>query len=323
MNNNKTGYNFRINQKYFLFAFFLFISTVFWFLIALNDEYITEISYPVKYKNIPSNKVVVKDLPNYLSIKVKAIGFLVLQHKIKSIRPITIDVSSIDLQKSANDTSHSFLLTKYINEEISNQLDANLQLIEIRPDTIDFYFYNSIQKKIAVIPNLELSFQSQYMLSKKLEAFPDSIIVTGPKNIVEKLTEITTEKVEFSNLNSTITTEVKIKKIKKIRFSHEKVKVKIDVEKFTEGQLKIPVEVENIPDSLVLIMFPNEIKVNYLVALSKYETIHYKLFRAVVDYNQIIENPTLNTLKVYIIEQPQEIELLGYSPKRIEFIIEK
>ena len=48
------------HQRILTYLFFVVLSTVFWFLRALNDSYRADIMYPVKYVNIPENRVVTR-----------------------------------------------------------------------------------------------------------------------------------------------------------------------------------------------------------------------------------------------------------------------
>jgi hypothetical protein len=92
----------------------------------------------------------------------------------------------------------------------------------------------------------------------------------------------------------------------------------IELERFTELQLSVPIEVLNLPDSILLQTFPSSVTLSCKVGLSNYERIENYPFRAVVDYEKIEERlPALNVS----IENPPEY-LLGYEyhPKTVEYL---
>ena len=59
-----------LNKRFLIFFFFLLLSILFWFLTALNKEYVTSISYPVRYIRFPEDRVLVNDIPDRLDLTV-------------------------------------------------------------------------------------------------------------------------------------------------------------------------------------------------------------------------------------------------------------
>ena len=56
--------NFMLSDKsreFLIFLFFAFVSFCFWLLQVLNDDYETELSIPVKMKNVPESVVMTSD----------------------------------------------------------------------------------------------------------------------------------------------------------------------------------------------------------------------------------------------------------------------
>ena len=100
----------------------------------------------------------------------------------------------------------------------------------------------------------------------------------------------------------------------------EEILLKIDVEKFTEKELKIPLQIKNKPADVNLKLFPSEIKVTCLVGLSGFNDITSTGFRAVVDYNNI--NSSSSKLAVQIELKPSFIELIRFTPENVEYLIE-
>ena len=73
-----------LNRKVLVFFFFLLLSILFWFLTAMNQEYETTISYPVRYIKFPERKVLVNDIPDRLDLSVNAGGYTLLRYKLQS-----------------------------------------------------------------------------------------------------------------------------------------------------------------------------------------------------------------------------------------------
>jgi len=314
----------KYNQKLFIFLFFLIVSSIFWFLNRLSNDYTSDISYPVRYTNFPKDKVLVRNLPSHLSLKVKAHGYTLLKYKIrKKVPPIIINVNSNSFGTIyRNKSSNFYILTRYMKDKISNQLTSEIQIINVSPDTLFFEFADIISKKVAVIPDLEINFEKQFMLKGKIETKPDSIVIIGPHTILDTINYVKTKYQSLSNINQSIKRNITIENIKNVTYEQKRVLVSIPVEQFTESSLKVYIAVINLPDSLVLKTFPGYLTISYLVGLSDYEKVKPYLFKAVVDYNSIGNNMS-NKLKVAIVKFPDYIASLKFYPKNVEYIIEK
>ena len=90
---------FRYNRNVGVFLIFLLLSTFFWFLNELENEYVTNITYPIKYENPPQDKMFVGNMPSYLELEIKGTGFKLLEYKLgKEMMPIEFEVTSYNLR---------------------------------------------------------------------------------------------------------------------------------------------------------------------------------------------------------------------------------
>jgi hypothetical protein len=90
-----------INRDVAVFAFFLFLSFIFWYLNSLGKENEAGIKYQVKYTNIPKERVITSEQPDELNLFLKGPGYSIL--KLKNFwqkAPLIIDFKS-QLQKSS------------------------------------------------------------------------------------------------------------------------------------------------------------------------------------------------------------------------------
>ena len=312
-----------LNKRVLIFFFFVLLSIVFWLLTAMNKEYVTTISYPVRYIRFPEDKVLVNDVPDRLNLTVNANGFTLLSNKLKSrLTPIIFDVKSFSPNRFRNDPSSVYILSSYAKDVISRQLSSDIEIIDIKPDTLIFNFAPRKEKRIPVKPVLNLTFEKQFMQVGPLTLNPDSVDASGPQVIIDSLQAAVTEELRLTGINKSFSEEVKLKTVSKVEFNPVEVWFRLPVERFTEASLSVPIEVINLPDSLVLRTFPGKVNITCQVGLSAYESLNEHLFRAVVDY---AEAGTMlgNRLQVNLVKEPEYIQALNYSPKSVEYILEK
>src|SRR5690606_20148898 len=144
--------------------------------------------------------------------------------------------------------------------------------------------------------NSDIKFSVGYDMSKSFILQPDSIVVVGPKNIVSKINSVATQHIVLSNVRTNLAETVKLKlpkNSKDLTFSNTTVILNAVVEKFTEGTVKIPVRIINVPDNITLKYFPKEVTVSYYVSLDDFKTISQNDFSVVCDYSKVLNNQSL------------------------------
>jgi len=314
---------FKYDKRLFVFLIFVIIATIFWFLNQLEQEYETNVTLPVRYTNFPEDKILVNDLDKYFDIRVKGFGYKLLEYKISNkFLPFVIDVNSITMRMySRKDYVKFYALTKNLSDKIEQQLSSELQIITIQPDTLFFDFADRIHKKVPVVSRVKPLPASQYMIKDQILITPDSITISGANPIIDTINQVYTKKVEINDLTQNFQEFVAIQRYDNVDYSEEKVKISIMIEKFTEGNLKVPLKVKNVPDSLILRTFPDEISVSYFVALSDYDKVLPQFFDAEVDYNNI--NINNNKVKVNVTNWPDYIRSLRFYPQAVEYLIER
>lgn len=313
-----------LNRKLLIFFFFLLLSVLFWFLTALNKDYNTVLSYPVEYIKLPKGKVLTNDVPEQLDLNIQARGFTLLQLKLQSkLSPLLFDVNSFSLSTvPQREPLTLFIITSLVIEKIQQQLTSEIKIVHVSPDTLFIQLADKFTKLTPVKVNLELDFEKQFMQVRNLVITPDSVSLSGPKNIIDTISSVYAMPEKLTGLKKNTELVLDLKPMNKIEFSFQKVVVNIPVEKFTEESIKVPLEVINIPDSLFLRTFPTSIEVTYRVGLSDYNKVSEHMFMAVLDYST--KGSSIgNKLAVELIKVPDYVQVTNFSPKSVEYIIEK
>ena len=306
-----------------IFFFFLLLSILFWFLTVMNKDYVTSISYPVRYIRFPEKKVLVNDIPDRLELTVNAGGYTLLRYKLQSrITPIIFDVNSFSLNTVLGDPSTLYILTSYAKDRIARQLSSEIEILSISPDTLFFQFADKVSKKVRVEPDLDISFEKQYMQVGPYLIEPDSVTISGPKIMIDTIYVAKTVPVTMKDINKSFDMELEMKPLHRIEFDPLEVWIQVPVEKFTEASVKVQIEVINMPDSMLLRPFPPTVTVSCQIGLSAYETLNEHLFRAVIDYAEA-DQMLGNKLQVKIIKKPMYIQSVNFTPKSVEYIVER
>jgi hypothetical protein len=208
-----------------------------------------------------------------------------------------------------------------LRDQISRQLPSELQLLEIKPDTLKFHFANKVTRKVAIKPDFSYSIVKQFTIKDKIQLTPDSVEVTGPDLILDTLDYVLTEGLNLGELTRNYSDKVRLSTHADLIYDVTRVSCSIELERFTELQVSVPIEVLNLPDSILIQTFPSSITLNCRVGLSNYDRIENYPFRAVVDYFRIEER--VPSLKVSIQNPPEFLLGYEYYPKTVEYLKSK
>ena len=137
-----------INRDVFIFAFFLFLSFVFWYLNSLGKDSETGIRYPVEYTNFPKERVIVDDPKVILTLYLKGTGYSILKLRLSGKKaPVTIDISRVNYRRVPHSlNSQYYIVTSGLIKSLAVQLRAGCEITSIKPDTL-FFNLDRITKK--------------------------------------------------------------------------------------------------------------------------------------------------------------------------------
>lgn len=196
-----------LNRELPVFAFFLLLSFVFWYLNELSKELQGTINYPVRYINPPKDRIVTGDLPDKLEMDLRGPGYSILKVKLSGSRaPVVIDFSKITPRRIPGTLPRYYLVTSGLINSFSKQLHADFDILAIQPDTLFFGYDKLVTRKLPVIPDLRVELAE----GKKviIVADPDSITVTGPQHVLDTIAGIPTRHRTFKRTNENFKSKV-------------------------------------------------------------------------------------------------------------------
>ncbi len=311
-------------KKATIFSFFLLLSVIFWFMNALSKNYTTTIDYPVRYRNFPEDKIMIGNLPDHLSLEVNAHGYTLLRYRLSSrYIPLVFNVRSFTMNRlSSADSGVYYIETRFARNYIAKQLSSEFNIMDIKPDTLIFRFSSVASKRVPVEPRVSFHLEKQLILKQQPYLIPDSVNISGPDFLIDTISRVYTKPLDAGLISQSVSRSLDLAKSDHISLGREKVKIRFEVEKFTEKTLSVPVVVINLPDSMSLKTFPQDIQVTCQVGLSNFEKLQPSMFRITVDFKEA-ETGLEKKLKVEMVKQPDFIRSVKYSPRSVEYLIEK
>lgn len=166
---------------------------------------------------------------------------------------------------------------------------------------------------------MDYKLKRQYILNQ-IKLDPDSVTVSGPANIIDKLPNVPTEMWTVKDLSRTTSKTLKLADVEYCHLNLNSTKVTLEVEQFTESRRTIAITPQLVPDSINMRLFPSTLNISYDVGLSKYDQVSDNDFLFAVDYPQ---NADTAYLEVKVVKAPAFIKDLKFTPQKVEFLLEK
>lgn len=313
-----------IDRDFLVFLFFLLLAFMFWYLNGLSKVVESEVKYPVRYINPPKDRVLLGSLPPKLDFYLKGPGYSLLKLKLSGSRaPVVVDMSKLNyLIIPESRTYNYYVLTSTLREVFHKQLRADFEIVRIKPDTLAFSFDLVRSKLVPVMPDVEVVTDKEFFVKGAPVSMPDSVLISGPKPVIDTVMFVKTRHRRFSGVNQPISRNIQLITSKDYTISEKRVTVNIDVEQFTEARLELPVKIINKPDSIAVRLFPDVVNVHLLVAISDYKGIFESNISAIVDFAGV-NTETSDRLQIIITNVPSYANTVRYTPQEIDYIIEK
>ena len=308
------------NRDLLIFIFFLILSFIFWYLNSLSKEIDGNVRYPVRYINLPKDRVMIEEMPSKLNLSLKGPGYSILKLKLSGNQaPVVIDLSTVNYVIISNSKLlNYYVVTKGLIPTFKQQLRADFEITDIKPDTLFFKFDRVITKMVPVNPVVEVTTERQYFIKGPISSTPGSIEISGPRQIVDTVKSVSTKRYKFNQLNKSVTRSLALIGSDFYDISEKRVSVTIPVEQFTEATTNVPVRLLNLPDTLEIKIFPDVVSVKYLVGVTDYKTINKTPLDAFIDLSKF-DLSEVNKLPVVIQNIPAYISSIRCTPEKVDF----
>ncbi|MBR4390603.1 MAG: YbbR-like domain-containing protein [Bacteroidales bacterium] len=303
-------------SRFLTFLLFVVISTALWFLIKLTKDYSTQTVFLVRYTEVPVNKWV-STPEQQVKLTFVGDGFVTLGHNLvrNHRRVVEISLSEVPYRLEGGFTySYS---SQYVAEKVADWLNIPTGNVTINDDKQYFNMEDLQSKELPVTVLMSVKTQRQYGVYGDPKVDPPTVTVFGPKNLLDTLNYVTTEWLRAENVSEDVHRTLKVDLYEgAIRSAVESVEVSVDVEKFTEMDVEVPVTIH---DSLSVRFFPETMKVKCMVAIRDFASVTPSSFQVLADTAQLHRREPL--LDIGLFNVPEHVQVLKSEPKQVEYLI--
>lgn len=230
---------------------------------------------------------------------------------------------TIDLSGTGEENGNLLYVIDENRNDIQNQLNIDFDESSFLKDVIVIKYEQKQEKKLPVIPRIEIGYAAGYSAVGELRISPDSVRVSGPDNILDTLSVLYTFPAKLTKVKEDLlgTVNLDTTSLPAVTFYQNRIKYSLDVEKVTEGNVQVPIELVNVPEGLNVVIFPKETVLFYQVNLKDFNKVTASDFRVVANFKGIKENQDF--LIPEVVQKPDFTSNIRLNEKRIQFIIKK
>lgn len=303
-------------RSVFTFLIFLAISTAAWLLVKLSENYTTQTTFHLQFVEVPADQWI-SSPEQLVKMSLTTDGFHTLRYKMirEQKRVVVIDLNEVPFRQESGST-YSFS-SQYVAEKVADRLDISPSDVVVNDSKIYFGLEQLKAKVVPVVLRSDVKTQRQYGVYGIPVLEPASVTVFGPNEVIDTVHSVHTEVLSKSNVNESFSETVSLDLLDgKIQSNINSVQVDVEVEKFTEWDIEVPIRID---DSLKVRFFPETMTVKCLVAMKDYATVTPEDFSVAVDVQQLLSMQPL--LDVRLASWPKTIQVLNTRPDKVEYLI--
>ena len=298
------------------FLVFLAISTALWFLIKLSENYTTQTTFKLQFVEVPTDKWISSD-DQSVKMSLMIDGFHTLRCKMirEPNRFVTIPLDEVPYRFESGNT-YSFS-SQYVAEKVAERLGINASDITMNDAKIYFSMDALKMKVVPVVLRSDIKTQRQYDLYGIPVLDPSSVTIYGPQEVVDSIKAVKTELLAKTNVSQSFSETLQLDLLDgQIRSNIKEVKANVQVERFTEMDVEVPIHVTS---NQRVRFFPETMSVKCLVAIRDYASITPESFTVTVDKHQMEAMQPL--LDVHLASWPPTVQILSTRPDKVEYLI--
>ncbi len=268
-----------------VFLAFVAVSTVFWFILAMNDNVTKTFDVNLKIVNVPDSVTFITDPPKSIHVTLRDKGTNLLRAGVLNHPAIYINFRDFA-------SNNYFRFTKNdLDAALKASFGSTAQIGSVSIDSLAISYTTGKGHRVPIVIRADVSASAGNVISGLPEALDRVVKVYSVSGISDTLSRVYTEPIVKRNLSETTEFEVPLTPIPGVKIVPSKVKVRIVVDPLVKKDALATVRPVNVPVGMSLLLFPAAVPVSYYVPMSHFndEDIPVKV---TVDYEDVDRTTT-------------------------------
>jgi YbbR domain-containing protein len=302
-------------RKYIIILVSLIFAFFVWTSVNLGNQFQISIDVPVKIEHLRADQAIAIPLPKDVRCTVQGTGWQLLNTIFSPSLRYTIDFKQL-LKK---DTLFTY---KELNEHTN--ISSSIHIIDTFPETVLVRLDLKTTKTVPVLPIVNASFRDGFGIVGRVKTNPDSIVLTGARSLLNKISYWKTTSITLNDINAPIKTIAALADSLafEISQSHSTVSVSFDVQPIAEKSISdISIEIVQVPENKKIVLIPPKISIIVRSGVNNIAPLSGKDFTAFIDYKSILLD-TSGMISPSIVG-PDDVKIVQLNPNKIQYVMRK
>lgn len=286
----KVGWLTREGGDWMIILFSLLLAFFIWFVHNLSLDYNVHFRYLVQIRTTIPGRSPVSEEARPMLVRGKASGYYIIKHRLGLENRLEL---ALDERLLHRDTLARDRFTVYgaeIRNQFSEAVSPDVQLDYVVTDEAVFEIPEILHKKVPVVAKTDLTFRDQYMPVGKLTLQPDSVYIYGKERFLNRVDSVFTENIAIRQLDENLQLMVGLMPMRGITPDRKEVYVSLDVLRYVEHTVELPVRVVNLPPDRVAYLIPATVRLTYRQTYPILEPGKDGSLELTVDYRDLVES---------------------------------
>lgn len=304
-------------KEWLLLLLSLLLAFIIWLLHSLSLQYSVFFEYNVDLTSSLEGRSRSSASEDLLIVRGRSEGYYILRQRIG--RRKTLKVSAPVTALAQKDGDVFSVGCESIKSNIVEALGGNVELEFIVTDSLDFNFPRMVSKRVPVAPRTSISFDGQYMAVGKIELRPDSVDVYGDARLLETVDSVMTVTISATGVDGPIQGISSLVPIRRVEYSEDDIYYSLNVVRYIEESVDVPVTAVGVPEDKELIVFPSTVRITFrrVFSSTQYRPDDFVL---AVDYSDFI-NTIESELIPKLLSAPRGVISWEMSPRYVDCIL--
>jgi len=300
--------NYMTREKVIVFIISFILAFCLWFIVNLSRDFSITINLPVDIGDLPEDMALVGDPPESASVGLTGEGWMLISLYNNPPR-IIINAEEAEVN-----------LFDMVQQQIAALSDVSITKVE--PLGFQLDLEEKSYKRVPVEVLLDIRTSDRYGIIGTPEMSPDSVTISGAGSVIDEIDRVTTKEVSLEGVNEGRALELEIERpASGISVDPNRINYRFDVTEFTEGEVRIPIRIRNLPPGQAVTYNPSSITVRYGVPINQYSDVqNARPFLAYVEYETIEADTTgLVIPEIERTEDEYDIRLRSFQPRTVSY----
>lgn len=294
----------RKSSKVFLVTFG--VSLTIWLLINLSKTYEKTVPVNLSYINNQEGTFVFTT-DSIIQVSVKGTGFSLIGNKLEDLN------YAIDTRKN-----HDHWTWQREDFDFKKLFPKNVSVVNVVPRRSDFQVKKMSQKVVPIHFQITVSPKLGYGI-KKVSFEKTHTTIYGDKTIIDTIERVKTKPLLYEEVTESISGKVPLKLIdKQLKLADSEIAFSYHIERFTQGNFQVPVQVKNKPVDKEISVFPKEVHIQFQAALSEFSKYKPHDFKVYVNFEEADET---SKLPLHFEEIPKGVKNAKILKQHLTYLI--